>query len=63
MVKIHVIAGFPETRPNPSAYTPPKDKVIINEVGNYANNAHDWIELRNVTNAAQSINELETQSH
>lgn len=48
--------GFPGTRPDPSVYTPPKDKVIINEVGNYANDAHDWIELRNVTNAAQSIN-------
>ncbi len=47
--------GLPGTRPNPSAYTPPKDKVIINEVGNYMNSDHDWIELRNVTNAEQSI--------
>ena len=48
--------GFPGTRNNPTAYTPPKDKVIINEVGNYSDAASDWIELRNVSDAEQNIN-------
>ncbi len=47
--------GFPTIRPNPEAYTPPKDKVIINEVGNYSDAALDWIELRNVSDAEQNI--------
>ncbi len=47
--------GFPATRPNPSAYTPPKDKIIINEVGNYTNDMHDWFELRNVSGSDVNI--------
>ena len=30
------------------AATNPTYKVVINEIGNYANDAHDWVELRNV---------------
>ena len=47
--------GFPTIRPNPTAYVPPKDKVIINEVGNYRDDTLDWIELRNVSDAEQNI--------
>lgn len=47
--------GLPGTRNDPTAYTPPKDKVIINEVGNSGTTGLDWLELRNVTNAEQSI--------
>ena len=47
--------GLPTTRPNPTAYTPPKDKIIINEVGNYADDTLDWIELRNVSTAGVNI--------
>ncbi len=47
--------GFPTIRPNPEAYTPPKNKVIINEVGNYSDAGSDWIELRNVSDAEQNI--------
>ena len=48
-------AGLPTARANPSAYTPPKDKVIINEVGNYVTNDLDWIELRNVSSDEVNI--------
>ncbi|MYF54478.1 lamin tail domain-containing protein [Candidatus Poribacteria bacterium] len=50
--------GLPSTRDNPGAYTPPKDKIIINEVGNYAgtgDNLEDWIELRNVSTGDVNI--------
>lgn len=43
--------GLPTARPNPPAYTPPKNKLIINEVYNSATNPDDWLELRNVSGA------------
>ena len=42
-------AGLPTARGNPSAFTPPKDKLIINEVYNDEDDDLDWIELRNVS--------------
>ncbi len=47
--------GLPSIRPNPSAFTPPKDKVIINEVYNAADDDSDWIELRNVSSGEVNI--------
>ncbi len=48
-------AGLPAKRANPPAYTPPKDRVIINEVFNSATAGLDWLELRNVSDAEQNI--------
>ena len=42
-------AGLPTARANPGAFTPPKDKLIINEVYNDDDDDLDWIELRNVS--------------
>ena len=39
----------PTARKKPSKDTPAKDKIIINEIGNFADDELDWIELRNVT--------------
>ncbi|MYF56323.1 lamin tail domain-containing protein, partial [Candidatus Poribacteria bacterium] len=49
-------ATIPTARVLPSIDNPAKDKIIINEIGNLSDNTLDWIELRNVTNSAQSLN-------
>ena len=49
-------ATIPTARVVPSTDNPAKDKIIINEIGNFVDNTLDWIELRNVTNSAQSLN-------
>ena len=43
--------GFPATRPNPPAYTPPANTLVINEVFNHTDKKYDWIELRAVGGA------------
>ncbi len=67
---VNTRGGLPATRPDPTVkddagnfpgiYTPPKNKIIINEVGNYANDgqpggSNDWLELRNVSDADVNI--------
>ena len=42
-------------RTPPTKDTPPKNKIIVNEIGNLTDNQLDWIELRNVTGSAQSL--------
>ena len=39
-------------RTQPSQDNPAKNKIIINEIGNFSDDELDWIELRNVTNSA-----------
>ena len=46
---------IPTARQRPSKDTPAKNKIIINEIGNFADDELDWIELRNVTGSAQSL--------
>ena len=46
---VNTRAGLPTARANPGAFTPPKDKLIINEVYNDDDDDLDWIELRNVS--------------
>ena len=48
-------AGLPTSRANPGAFTPSKDKVIINEVYNDDDDDLDWIELRNVSSDEANI--------
>ncbi len=48
-------AGLPGTRGNPTAAVVPKDNIIINEVGNYADNTLDWIELHNISSGTVNI--------
>ena len=48
-------ASLPTLRNLPTKDTPAKNKIIINEIGNLANNSLDWIELRNVTSTEQSL--------
>ena len=45
----------PTARKRPSKDTPAKDKIIINEIGNFADDELDWIELRNVAGSDQSL--------
>ncbi len=45
----------PTARTRPNRDTPAKNKIIINEIGNLANDRSDWIELRNVSNTDQSL--------
>ncbi len=45
----------PTRRERPSKDNPAKNKIIINEIGNFADDELDWIELRNVTGSAQSL--------
>ncbi len=45
----------PTARKKPSKDNPTKNKIIINEIGNFADDELDWIELRNVTSSAQSL--------
>ena len=47
--------GVPTARTPPAKDNPTKNKIIINEIGNFADDSLDWIELRNVTGAAQSL--------
>jgi hypothetical protein len=47
----------PTARKKPSKDNPAKSKIIINEIGNFAADELDWIELRNVTGSAQSLKE------
>ncbi len=49
-------ARLPTVRKQPSRDNPAKNKIIINEIGNnLSDDELDWIELRNVTNSAQSL--------
>ena len=48
---VNTVAEVPVTvRPKPSAFTPPKSHVLINEVHNNGNNDLDWLELRFLQN-------------
>ena len=48
---VNTVAEVPVTvRPEPSAFTPPKSHVLINEVHNNGNNDLDWLELRFLQN-------------
>ena len=47
---------LPPPRTRPGQDTPAKNKIIINEIGNLTDDTLDWIELRNVTGSAQSLN-------
>ena len=53
----NVRQGLPVARPDPTPYTPPKDRVIINEVFNHVNidGGLDWLELRNVSTVEQDM--------
>ena len=53
----NVRPGLPVVRRDPTPYTPPKDRVIINEVFNHANidGGLDWLELRNVSTVEQDM--------
>ena len=53
--KANSFSGIPGIRSAPSAYTPPKDRVIINEVFNSETDGSDWLELRNVSDGEQNI--------
>ena len=44
-------------RKKPSKDNPAKNNIIINAIGNFADDESDWIELRNVTDSAQSLKE------
>ena len=54
--KQNFATNVPRARTSPAKDNPAKDKIIINEIGNHADDTLDWIELRNVTNSAQSLN-------
>ncbi|MXV78383.1 lamin tail domain-containing protein, partial [Candidatus Poribacteria bacterium] len=45
----------PTARTRPNRDTPAKNKIIINEIGNLADDTSDWIELRNVSDTDQSL--------
>lgn len=51
--------GLPGVRPATPTITPPKDKIVINEIGKSAPGDpatyHDWIELKNITDTDQSL--------
>ena len=49
-------AVVPTARTRPSQDNPAINKIIINEIGNFADDRSDWIELHNVTGSAQSLN-------
>ena len=53
----NVRQGLPVVRRDPTPYTPPKDRVIINEVYNHVNidGGLDWLELRNVSTVEQDM--------
>ena len=47
---------LPTLRTRPPQDNPAINKIIINEIGNFADDTLDWVELRNVTGSAQSLN-------
>ncbi len=53
------MANSPDTLPDgrnaPGTTNPPKNKIVINEIGNSSTENHDWIELKNVTDSDQSL--------
>ena len=55
--KSNSASRLPTLRKRPSKDNPAKNKIIINEIGNFAADELDWIELRNVTGSAQSLKE------
>lgn len=52
--KANSLPALPGKRNPPGADTPAKNKIIINEIANLADEL-DWVELRNVTDTAQSL--------
>ena len=54
--KQNLASRVPTARRPPAQDNPVKNKIIINEIGNSADDTLDWIELRNVTGSAQSLN-------
>ncbi len=54
--KQNLATRVPTARRPPAQDNPAQDKIIINEIGNSADDTLDWIELRNVTGSAQSLN-------
>ena len=52
---VNIRGVVPTERQDPDVFTPPKDSIIINEVGNYEDNTLDWIELRNVGTTTENI--------
>ena len=46
----------PTARTRPARDNPAKNKIVINEIGNFTDDQSDWIELRNVTSSPQSLN-------
>ena len=54
--KQNLATRIPTARRPPAIDNPLKNKVIINEIGNQADDTLDWIELRNVTGSTQSLN-------
>ncbi len=53
--KPNLAATVPTARTKPTQDNPAKDKIIINEIGNFANDTLDWVELRNVSDTDQSL--------
>ena len=53
--RLNRASRLPTVRKKPSKDNPAKNKIIINEIGNFADDELDWIELRNVTGSAQSL--------
>ena len=53
--RLNRAARVPPARKKPSKDNPAKNKIIINEIGNFADDELDWIELRNVTGSDQSL--------
>ena len=54
--KPNLATRVPTARRPPAQDNPVKNKIIINEIGNFADDTLDWIELRNITGSAQSLN-------
>ena len=53
--KPNLAATVPTARTRPSQDNPTKNKIIINEIGNFTDDTLDWVELRNVSNTDQSL--------
>ncbi len=53
--KPNLAATVPIARTKPTQDIPAKDKIIINEIGNFTSDTLDWIELRNVSDTDQSL--------
>ena len=54
--KPNQVASVPTARTRPTQDNPAINKIIINEIGNFSDDSSDWIELRNITGSAQSLN-------